>query len=62
MNCCSSFALPWVGKGTKIIQSFVSIIGNFDFLVTEEITQTAEEIKMRSILQSIEGISRFLQI
>ena len=57
-NCSSSFALSWVDKVT---QSYISVIANFVFPAAEEITQSVDQVKIRSISQLIKGISRVLQ-
>ena len=61
MYCCYSFVLSWVDKVTTGAQSFVSVIANFIVPVAEEVTQSAEEVRMRLISQLIKGISRVLQ-
>ena len=49
-HCCYSFALSWVDKITTGTESFVSIFAIFVALVVEEITQSAVQVWMRSIL------------
>ena len=60
-NCWSNFALSWVDKVTTGTWSFVSVISNFVFPVTEELTQVDDHVKTRFTSQLINEISRVLQ-
>ena len=62
-NCCISFALSSVDKVTTGTQCFVSVIANIvsSFTLALEITQLANQVRMRLISQLIYGISRVLQ-
>ena len=46
---CNSFTLPLVDKVTKGTRSFVSLVTRFVGLVAEEITQFAEQIRIKLI-------------
>ena len=51
-NCCNSFSLSWVDKSSN---------KNFVTSVLKERKQFSDQVKMRLILQIINGISRVLQ-
>ena len=62
-NCCNSFAISSVDKVTTGTWSFVSVIANFAawFAAALDVTQFADQVRMRLISQLINGISRVLQ-
>ena len=56
----NSFA-SWINKVTTGTKSFVLVIVNFIAPVAEEITQYADQVRMRLISQLTKSISRVLQ-
>ena len=60
-NCCSNCALSWVDKFTTGTQRFVSLVVKAVTLLPSQITQFANQVRVRLISQLIKGISRFLQ-
>ena len=65
VNCAfkSWFAFSWVYKVTTETSSFVSVIADIVawFAAALDITQFAEQVRMRLISQLINDISRVLQ-
>ena len=64
INYVNSFALSWVSKVTNRTSSFISVIANAgteSTTVPVIIKQFPDQVRIRLISQSINGISRVLQ-
>ena len=60
-NCYRNFVLSWVDKVTTETWSFVPVIAKAVTLSPLEITQFADQVRIRLISQLIKGILRVLQ-
>lgn len=55
-----SFLLSWVDKDTTGTKRFVSVIVKIVAQIASQMTQFADQVKIRQISQLFHGISKFL--